>query len=106
MHKMLYLPFAVFSQLQVDIVASPIAASMVYKAGTSVTLTCAVEGAYPPLTYQWSSDCTYCFTYDQTSSAVTTQAIHGGDSGVHSCAVNDYVGHTGSSNISIQVVGK
>ena len=96
----------VCSQLQVDIEASPNSETLVYEAGTSVTLICHVEGGYPPLTHQWSPNCSYCFTSGLTSATVSTHAVHGGDSGIHSCMVSDYVGHSGSSELSIQVVGE
>ena len=82
-----------------------------YRAASSVTLTCQVEGATGAETYQWSSTCTgpnsNCFVPGQTTQAITRTALRSSDSGTHTCmATNAVTGLTGTATIEMNVVGE
>ena len=78
-----------------------------YRAGSSITLTCRVEGVTDGLTYSWSSTCTHdCFVRGMTTQNVTRHGLHSLDSGTHTCNVSDALGHRGNATIVMNVTGK
>ena len=78
----------------------------VYRAGSSVLLTCQASEGSPPLMYFWNSTCVgSCFALEETTQSVQESALHSGDSGIHTCSVTDYVGHSGTASIQITVSG-
>ena len=78
-----------------------------YRAGSSITLTCRVEGVVDGLTYSWSSTCTHnCFVRGKTTRSVTRHGLHSVDSGTHTCNVTDALGCTGNATIDMNVMGK
>lgn len=71
-----------------------------------MTLTCQAYGGYPPLTYSWNSTCDEtCFVLGEETQSVREDSIHSGDSGIHTCLVTDYVGHSGTAAIQMTVSG-
>lgn len=92
--------------LRVNISSSPVGESGVYQAGSSVTLTCQAYGGSLPLTYVWNSTCENCFVIEVIMQSVTRSALHSRDSGIHTCSVVDYVGHTGFAVIQMTVSGR
>lgn len=89
-----------------NISSSPVGEAGVYQAGSSVTLTCQAYGGSPPLTYVWNSTCGNCFVLEEMTQSVTRSALHSRDSGIHTCSVVDYVGHSGLAIIQMTVSGK
>ena len=78
-----------------------------YCAGSSITLTCRVEGVTDGLTYSWSSTCTHnCFVRGKTTQNVTRHGLHSVDSGTHMCNVTDALGRRGTATIVMNVTGK
>ena len=78
-----------------------------YRAGSSVTLTCRVEGTRQGLTYLWSSNCTHnCFVKGRTTQNVTRNGLYSVDSGTHMCNVTDALGHSGNASIVMTIIGK
>ncbi len=78
-----------------------------YRAASSLTLTCKVEGLQGALTYNWTSDCTGgCFTQGRTTQSVEKLALQSTDSGFHTCTVTDPGGCTGNATIEVKVVGE
>ena len=78
-----------------------------YRAGSSITLTCRVEGVTDGLTYIWSSTCTHnCFVRGMTTQNVTRHGLHSVDSGTHTCNVTDALGCKGNATIVMDVMGK
>lgn len=95
---------AVVDELQVTITSNPDFGS--FLAGSSVTLTCNVNGGHLPLMYEWSSTCDRdCFIDSQTTVFVVQNILHSVDTGNHTCLVTDYVGHTGSASIEMVITG-
>ena len=78
-----------------------------YTPGSSVMLSCVVQGAVEPITYQWTSTCSAdCFILGQQSnSVVEKEIIHSIDSGNHTCTVLDDVGNSENLTIEMQVTG-
>ena len=78
-----------------------------YRAGSSITLTCRVEGVTDGLTYLWSSTCTHnCFVRGMTTQNVTMHGLRSVDCGTHMCNVTDAVGRKGTATIVMNVTGK
>ena len=78
-----------------------------YLAGSSVNLTCNVNGGHLPLIYEWNSTCDRdCFIDSQTTASVVQDILHSVDSGNHTCLATDFVGHTGSASIEMVITGK
>ena len=76
-------------------------------AGSSITLTCRVEGVTDGLTYSWSSTCTHnCFVRGMTTPNVTRHGLHSLDSGTHTCNVANTMGQKGTAAIVMNVTGK
>ena len=92
--------------LRVNISSSPVGESGVYQAGSSVILTCQAYGGSLPLTYVWNSTCENCFVIEVIMQSVTRSALHSRDSGIHTCSVVDYVGHSGFAMIQMTVSGR
>ena len=80
-----------------------------YRAGSSLTLSCEVEGTESDdsgLLYEWRSSCGgNCFVRSGSIKAVSTQYLHSYDKGVHTCVVHDRGGCTGNASITVNVVG-
>ena len=79
-----------------------------YQAGSSVTLTCSVEGGHLPLTYTWESTCGGdCFINGQTSlsASLSQEILHSIDAGIHGCYVEDFVGHMANTTTEIEITG-
>ena len=77
-----------------------------YRAASALTLSCEVEGVENPY-YVWSSTCSRnCFTKEENTATVSTPYLHSYDTGVHTCTVYNALGHSGSANITVNVVGK
>ena len=82
-----------------------------YRAASGLTLSCEVEGVdninILGLIYEWSSTCSgYCFTRGEITATVSTPYLHSYDTGIHTCTVYNALGHSGSANITVNVVGK
>ena len=78
-----------------------------YRAGSSITLTCRVEGVTYGLTYSWSSTCTHnCFVRGMTTQSVTRHGLRSMDSGTHTCNAADVWGHSGTATIVMNITGK
>ena len=78
-----------------------------YRAGSSMTLTCRVDGVTDGLTYSWSSTCAHnCFVRGRTTQNVTRHGLRSVDSGTHTCNVTDALGHRGTAAIVMNVTGK
>ena len=78
-----------------------------YRAGTSITLTCRVEGVTEGLTYSWSSTCAHnCFVRGRTTQNVTRHGLRSVDSGTHMCNATDALGRKGTATIVMNVIGK
>lgn len=96
------------SALPVNIVPNPpLPDSGVYPVGSSIDLTCQVQGGYPPLMYTWNSTCTggFCFVVGETTGMIRQSALHSIDSGSHTCSVTDYTGQTGNSTVQFNLTG-
>ena len=95
------------SELQINISSTPHTTSGVYRAGSSASLVCNVEGGVPPLTYKWNSTCNgLCLiTFGKTSQTIEHSALHSRDTGNHTCSVEDYAGHSGNDTIQMTVSG-
>jgi hypothetical protein len=99
--------FTAVVELPVTIVSSPLAADGgVYAVGSSLDLTCRVQGGYPPLSYSWNSTCSgLCFVLGETVNSVRKEVLHSIDAGNHTCSVVDYTGRTGNTTIQIALSG-
>ena len=105
LHCVIFL-YAAIAELQLTISSTPDPGDTTFPAGSSVALTCHVDGGHPPLSYQWSSTCDQqCFVTGQTTQSIAQSVLHSSDSGNHTCDVKDYVGHTGSTYIEMIVSG-
>ena len=81
-----------------------------YRASSSVTLTCRVEGETGLETYQWSSTCTgpwsHCFVHGSYYQTISRTTLRSTDSGNHTCtATNPYNGLAGTATIEMNVIG-
>ena len=77
-----------------------------YRAGTSITLTCKVEGVTDGLNYTWSSTCAHnCFVRGRTTQSVTRHGLRSVDSGTHTCNAEDVWGHSGTATVVMNVTG-
>ena len=80
-----------------------------YRAGSSLILTCEVEGVgYEDagVFYEWKSSCEgNCFARGETVQTVFSQYLHSYDQGVHICVVHDQRGCSGNASITVNVVG-
>ena len=76
-----------------------------YRAASPVTLTCIALGASGYVSYRWSSTCRSCFASSSSSSSISKTYLVAGDDGVHTCTVTDSGGNTGSSRITMNIVG-
>ena len=77
-----------------------------YRPASSVSLTCvAPSDAVLPLTYHWTSTCSSCFAFSNTSSRVTIDILRSSDAGVHTCTVTDAVGHIGHAVTEMKLIG-
>lgn len=94
--------------LPVSIIPSPPTPEAgAYQAGSSITLTCQVQGGYAPLTYSWNSTCDgVCFALGETTNSISKAALHSVDTGNYTCTVTDYTGRTGSATIQISLSGQ
>lgn len=79
-----------------------------YQAGSTLSLTCVVDGVSEGVFYEWNSDCKAgsCFALGQSTQSVTKQYLESKDSGNYTCVVFDSLGCTGNASIELQVVGK
>ena len=65
-----------------------------YRAGSSITLTCRVEGARQGLTYHWSSNSTHnCFVNGRTTHR---NGLYSVNPDTHMCNVTGTLGHSGN----------
>ena len=80
-----------------------------YRAGSSLTLICNVEGAEEDssgLLYEWRSTCKgNCFVRSGHTKSVSTRYLHSYDSGEHTCVVYDRGGCTGNASTTVNVTG-
>ena len=80
-----------------------------YRAASSVTLTCQVEGATGAETYLWTSTCTgpnsNCFVPGKITAEIDRGTLRSTDSGTHICTATRG-GLTGSATIEMNVVGE
>ena len=83
-----------------------------YRAASGrVDVTCSVQGATGTVSYQWSSTCRHC-PFQSTNKPQSTRsvlyraALHSGDTGTHTCTVNDGSGSAGTASFVMNVVGK
>ena len=77
-----------------------------YRPATPVTLTCHAHGATGTVRYQWSSTCSSCFVSSSTSQSVSRNILTSGDAGVHTCAVTDADGNTGTNSTEMGLIGE
>ena len=93
-------------ELQVSVTPTPDLGSTMFPAGSSLTLTCNVEGGHLPLMYDWSSMCgPGCFVSNQSTQSLTQDVLRSIDSGVHTCSATDAVGNYGNGSITITITG-
>ena len=102
-------------QLDVEIVASyspPLSFSFKapsYRAGSSLTLSCVVEGVVDDdtgLLYEWTSTCKgNCFSRGGTLKTVSSSYLHSYDQGVHTCVVHGQGRCSGNASINVDIVG-
>lgn len=104
---MLFLLVAV-AALPVTITSNPrVPDSGKYLVGSSLSLTCQVQGGHSPLSYSWNSTCNgLCFVPGETTVSVRKSALHSIDSGNHTCSATDYTGRTGNATIQINISGQ
>ena len=77
-----------------------------YRAASSLTLSCEVEGVEDPY-YEWSSTCSGSCFVRGSDATISTPYLHFYDTGVHTCTVYDTVlGCAGNGSITVNVVGK
>ena len=77
-----------------------------YRAASPLSLTCDAGGVSEAF-YEWMSTCSgSCFTAGQSTKTVSTNYLESSDSGVHTCTAYGVNGETGSSNVTVNVVGK
>ena len=77
-----------------------------YRAASPLSLTCEADGVSGAF-YGWTSTCSgSCFTAGQSTKTVRTNHLESSDSGVHTCTVYGVNGETGSSEVTINVVGE
>ncbi len=94
------------SELQVTVSPTPLLDSLSFPVLSSLTLTCGVQGAYLPISYQWNSSCDgACFVSNQTSQSISQIVLRAIDSGTHSCSATDYLGHNGIGSLRINITG-
>ena len=82
-----------------------------YRAASGpLVATCRVQGTSVAVTFQWSStcrDCPFQSTKPESASSVIRQpALHSGDTGTHTCTVNDNEGRAGIASIVMNIKGK
>ncbi len=78
-----------------------------YRAASSLTLTCKVQGLQGNLTYNWTSDCSGgCFSQGKSTQTVKKLALQSTDSGFHTCTVTVPGGCTGNATVEIKVTGE
>ena len=80
-----------------------------YRAGSSLILSCVVEGVGDDdtgLFYEWTSICMgNCFSRGGILRTVSSRYLHSYDQGVHTCVVHDRGGCSGNASITVNVVG-
>ncbi len=80
-----------------------------FRAGSGpVTLTCQVERATGPVTYQWTSTCGNCFAKDEATQSVTLDfPLRASlDDGTHTCTATDSDGgETGCASTVMRIIG-
>ena len=77
-----------------------------FRPATSVTLTCRVEGASGPFTYQWSSSNPNIDVENSISPTVSETILTSDHAGNHTCDVTDGDENTGSSTIEMRLEGE
>ena len=79
-----------------------------YRPGSSLRLTCQVEGVTGYLRYRWTTTCTSsrCFVNNwNTDRSVSENILSYVDAGNHTCTVTDGQGNTGISTVNVSVKG-
>ena len=79
-----------------------------YRPGSSLRLTCRVEGNTGYLRYRWTTTCTSsrCFVRNwYTGSSVSDNILSYVDAGNHTCTVTDGEGNTGTSTATVNIEG-
>ena len=82
-----------------------------YRAASGpLNATCRVQGTSGVINFQWSSTCRDCpfqsTKPESTSNVLHRPALHSGDTGTHTCTVNDNQGSAGTASIVMNVKGK
>ena len=80
-----------------------------YRAATTINLTCHAMMGHEPLSYQWTTPCddSGCFIgSNDNSSSIVRQQLQSRDTGDYTCTVTDSLNNTGSDTFEIIVVGK
>ena len=82
-----------------------------YRAASGpLVATCRVQGTSGAVTFQWSSTCRDCpfqsIKPQSTRSVLVRAALHSGDTGTHTCTVNDNQGRAGIASIVMNIKGK
>ena len=75
-----------------------------YRAATTLTLTCMVEGASRTVSYQWMTS--FEGDEDLTTPSITRDQLRPQENGTHTCTATDGDGVTGSGSIEVIVVGE
>ena len=102
-------------QIDVEVVANyspPLSFSFkppAYRAGSSLTLSCMVEGVVDDdtgLLYEWTSTCEgNYFSRGGILKTVSSRYLHSCDQGVDTCVVHDRGGYSGNASITVDVAG-
>ena len=77
-----------------------------YRAASSVSLRCVVEGATGSVQYRWSSTCRSCFASSGYSSTISEHFLRSKDTGVHTCTVTDAIGNSGTYSEQMNIAGE
>ena len=76
-----------------------------YRPASSVTLTCVSDDGTEPLQYHWSSTCSDCFAFDNSSSNISINILKSTDAGTHTCTVIDAEEKTGLAQTEMKLIG-
>ena len=82
-----------------------------YRAASGpLVATCREQGTSGAVTFHWSSTCRDCpfqsTKPESTNSVIRRRALHSGDTGTHTCTVNDNQGRAGIASIVMNIKGK
>ena len=77
----------------------------VYRAASSVTLTCVAPGLTGSLSYHWTSTCSNCFASNSYSQTLSKNILVHRDAGNHTCTVSNNYGISGYNTTEMRING-